>query len=236
MPLIRAIAVAPLQRVQQLPLDGGPTTDGVPTVAEARAALVEILRAPEFQPPAETLLSRVLEQLQTWRDEFFQWLFQKLGLGGEAVETVGWIVLGLIGLGLALVLYFVVRSLLRAARDGRGRGGDEPPGLTVGDAASARARAALDAARRAAERGDLAAAMDALYLGVLYHLDGVGRLRFAERKTAGEYAREFGAPDQRGTWRSLVGAFQPVAFGGRPPTDSAWRSMRAAADELGVPR
>lgn len=201
-----------------------------PTLGEAHDSLREILAQPEFQPPGETLLDRIKE----WAWDLLTSLLGRLGIEGVVGEAVQWILLATIAIGVAMVLLYIVRALLRdAAGSGRRPSSDD---LTVAGPASDRARRALEEAARAADRGDFAGAMRRLYLGVIYTLDAADQLRFAERKTAGEYARELKPAELRRGWRTLVARFYPVAYGGRAATRDGWVAMRDAADTLGVPR
>ncbi|QDU68589.1 DUF4129 domain-containing protein [Engelhardtia mirabilis] len=208
---------------------------GLPTAARAREALLEILTAPEFQPSPVTWLSRIQDQLRQWRDEFLMWIVRQLGLSDGAGDVFAWVVLGVLAVVLALVIFAVVRAVLK--NSGRlGQAPERAADITVVGPATGRAGAALAAARAAAASGNFEGAMHHLYLGALWHLDDAGLVRFEERKTSGEYGRELPRGDRRDAWRAMLGSFHPVAFGGRDATGEHWSSMRSAADGLGVPQ
>ena len=59
--------------------------------------------------------------------------------------------------------------------------------------------------------------MRVLYHGVLLWLDESGQARYEDDKTGGEYADEIRGRELRPSFRSLLRAFYPVAYGGKAP-------------------
>ena len=201
---------------------------------EVFAAVERTLARPEFQPPELSFLEQAWVGVQdAWR-EAQQWVLRQIGgwIGGN--ERLGTVLLVLLFVALAGLLLYTIWSIL-----GRQTSVSERPLPGAASHSSQVLPRATEWSRRAhelARSGRYGEAMRALYHGVLLWLDESGQARYEDGKTGGEYADEIRGRELRPPFRSLLGAFYPVAYGGRPPVEAAWSKMADAAAELGVPR
>ena len=205
----------------------------LPGREEVFAAVERTLGRPEFQPPELSFLEQAWVVVQDALREVQRWVLRQIGewIGGD--ERLGTVVLVLLFVALAGLLLYTIWSFL-----GRQTSLSERP-LPAAASDSEVLPRAHDWSRRAhelARSGRYGEAMRVLYHGVLLWLDESGQARYEDDKTGGEYADEIRGRELRPSFRSLLRAFYPVAYGGRPPVEAAWSKMADAAAELGVPR
>ena len=193
--------------------------------------LREVLARPEFQWADEDAKRSAWQQLRDWVSDQLEALLEFLGAGAGASDGLRSVwQAGCAALALWIGILWIRRLAAGASpsplRDAASQATKQAQAPT--------SAAALAAARASAEAGRLAEAMHELYRAVL--------LSFAERKlvawdparTSGDVARALPPGGDRRSFRALVAAFEPIAFGGRHPNDGAWQRMNAAARELGV--
>ena len=159
----------------------------------------------------------------------FEWIDRELKYDGFALRA-HWILAVLVTV-LVLILGYIVWNLLSQRN---------PEGFMKSTAAPETSyfldpKPHLASASQLASEGKFLEAAHELYQGVVLWLDGLGRARYEEHKTGFEYARELRGSDLHSPYRSLLEAFYPVAFGGRPAHRDAYRRMRSLASEMGVP-
>lgn len=205
----------------------------LPGRQEVFDALDRTLARPEFRPYEPSMLQRAWTWVQdTWREAQLAVLRQIAEWVGGDLQLGRLILIALLVV-LAGFLLYAVWSML-----GRRSAGAEGPGFATPSLSSdvpPRASERLRAAYELAQAGQYAEAMHALYQGAVLWLDEAGKARYEEGKTGGEYAREIEQRELRATFRRLLRAFYPVAYGGRPAVEAAWSKMAAAASSLGVP-
>ncbi len=193
-------------------------------------AIDGVLNRSEFQTQeTSTLLTAIQEKIQEWK----MWILDRLGgLFGSGDGVANTVIVLLSILTVALVAYAIWTVLRAYANEAAAEKISSSSSRTeVGHAPSDE----LARAGSLAAAGRYAEAMHALYRGVLLWLDVFGHARYDDGKTGGEYARELRSGELRRTFRSLLSAFYPVAFGGRGATSGSWDRMRSAASALGVP-
>jgi len=200
-------------------------------VSDVDAALARVLASAEYrEPPADALapfrawLGERLRALVEWLDGIIE---LDAGVVGSAGETLLWA-------SAILAAMLVVRALMRAPGRSAGHAGTAPGPSASAGGVERSLEAELAAAAAAAGAGAFLDAAHALYLAVLLWLDQAGELRYADAKTGADYTGELRG-DRRGAFAALLGAFYPVAYGGRADAASAYAHMRRLASALGVP-
>ena len=191
-------------------------------------AIEGVLARQEFQPA----------QLSWW-DQLKQWFWEKLF--GGVMRAIRWIDLDtplgkaifvFLILSLVAIVAHLVWTIVQALPKRGARRDGAVPAPAAGLAPEPAALAAR--ARELAAAGRFEEAMHALYRATLLHLDDRRLACFEEHKTAGDYVLELTAAEPRRHFRALVGAFDPVAWGGRDAGGNEWEGMRTAAAQLGV--
>jgi hypothetical protein len=148
---------------------------------------------------------------------------------GAVAEVLFW------GLIAGLVVLFVValarmRSNRQATKDEaeernslEPEAGQAPAPETTGDKDVQRL---LDKARRAADRGDLGAAVDAAHAAAVQGLSAAGKLEIDRDRTNGDYLRDLRkAPPLQQQFKVIVGQVEVAQFGGAVPTRGAFDSL-----------
>lgn len=200
--------------------------EGLPEPAAIDAALARVLARPEFARLEPTSLDRAREWLAAQLRMLRDWL----GDGPAFALDVSWLDEALAATAVLLVAVLVHRrGWLRRRRIPRTDAAHAPPAPASG------ARDDLAAAAAAAGAGRFADAMHALYRGVVRWLDDVGRVPWDPARTGEDVARVLHDERLATSFRRLLRAFYPVAYGARPDAAGAYRRMRAAASEMGVP-
>lgn len=209
-----------------------PDDAALPSSEAVRQALERVLQRPEFQKAEPSLAELVQRAIGDAFRSVFDTIQDLMGdrLTGGWVETLVWIGLLVV---LAALLAHLAWSVLQLRVPAQGEG--ESPGATPGETlVSERQRAGLAEASRLAASGAFAEAMHALYHGAVLGLDERGLVRAERFKTGADYAADLG-PALRPSFRSLLSAYYPVAFGGRRAGEPEWLAMRGAATDLGLP-
>lgn len=206
---------------------GGPD---LPAAAAISSAVERVLSRPEFLPPGRTLLQRLWDWIG---DTIHQLLDQVLDLLNDVLERpmVSQVVLIVLTVILIALLLHLIWTIL-ALKEPLKRGDAAPKAAPV---TTLSPQPHLSEAAELAAAGRYLEASRALYLGVILWLDGTGRTRYQESKTGREYARELSGSPLVPPFRKLLGAFYPVAYGGRPAERESFEAMRSAADSMGVP-
>lgn len=153
-------------------------------VAKAILAQSAYRGAPtQTKPPALTLWELFWQWLDHLFRPFFNWLSHAAGTSGATGTLIGIAIIGVAVLLLALLLYRIVVAFVRPA-DRPGRSIFATARLDVRGAAEWRALAA-----QAAEAGDYARAIAALFAAALVALDERALVPFDAACTPGEYRR-----------------------------------------------
>ncbi len=148
-----------------------------------------------------------------------------------------WITWTLLGLLLAVIIFFIVRALMKP----RPSLPEAPPGESwdparIEDLPFELAAAPNDfmaAARVAFDNNDLRLAMILLFSEQLMHLDRKHWIRLAKGKTNRQYLRELRAdPELRATMRKSVWTFERIYFGGEEPERAEVEQMWSDTIEL----
>ncbi len=193
------------------------------------SALDEVLARDEFrweeatvdEPSDPTWLQRLSDGI----DRFFSNLFGGVGGSGQGLQ---YLLIGLGGTALAVILFYVVRGLLAdlvaESRD-KGEEGDEEEALT--------AEAALKRAETLAGAHDYRTAVRYLYLSSLLLLEERGLLRYKRSSTNREYLRSIShLPELSGVLQDVVDVFERVWYGYQPLDEAAYARYEARIDEL----
>jgi len=84
----------------------------------------------------------------------------------------------------------------------------------------------LDKARRAADRGDLGAAIDAAHAAAVQGLSAAGQVELDRDRTNGDYLRDLRkAPPLQQQFKVIVGQVEIAQFGGAVPSRGAFDSV-----------
>ena len=193
---------------------------------EARSTADEILSRPEFSEESPTLIDRLADWLFDRMNDFFAVAF-----GGNRGLWFGYL---LLGLGVTLALYFLVRHFPW----GRLRPSEELAGVetdVVGGRSPDRAEW-LAVAREAEQAGQWSRAVYARYRAMTAGLAAANELRADDSATSGEYRTEFaeGAraePDRVASFGGATDRFEHVWFGGEPAAEPDVEVM-AEADRI----
>lgn len=139
-----------------------------------------------------------------------------------------------------LVLAVFVGALLALLQMRRNRGADEAEDEGAdgaepvpGDAPTASAATGdrdvqrlLDKARRAAERGELGAAIDAAHAAAVQGLSATGHIELERDRTNGDYLRDLKkTPPLHQDFKAIVGQVETAQFGGAPPTRGGFEQV-----------
>ena len=181
----------------------------------AREAAARELADPAYRAAEPSLASRVLD-----------WLGRRIadllsGLGGPVPGGLVVVVV------LALAVFAVVR--VRVGRLTGHRRGDRPVFDRVHTTADHRRAAEL-----AYERGDLTDAVRERFRAIVRELEAKGVLDQRHGRTVDEIAARAGErlPDHRHDLRRAATLFDDVVYGGRRPTDAAYRDLADLDDRL----
>jgi hypothetical protein len=202
----------------------------LPAAEEVRATLERILARPEFRPPERSLLQRAWD----WASEGIRGFLERLlsgmveGLSRPGVFEMFLIICIVLLIAILLHMAWTILAY-REPPEARRRAPEPERALPLSPDPHLASAAELAAAGRFLE------AAHSLYQGVVLWLDGTGRARFHPFKTGGDYARELGTSPPAEHFRALLGAFYPVASGGRTAFQEAYVRMRASASRMGVP-
>lgn len=145
---------------------------------------------------------------------------------GAAAEGLFWVLIG--GLVVALIVALLRMRLSRQGNkdEVEERSSLEPP---PGEAPAARVsgdkdvQRLLDKARRAAERGELGAAIDAAHAAAVQGLSATGHVEVDRDRTNGDYLRDLrNVPPLQQQFKAIVGRVEVAQFGGVTPTRGAF--------------
>lgn len=227
----RAVVLERVRLVQgQLAAAGGDRT------AARLARLEAVLAQPQFAGLAQG--PTLLERLGEWLRTLFEWLGGVLprpagGSGSPipsgAAEGIAWLVAGLGGVAVAILLSYWLTRLLGGfvaeaeARRRREAGAEEP--LT---AVSARRQAQAQA-----QAGQYRQAVRSLYLSALLHLEERGLVRADRSLTNREYlAQAAVAEEVRRHLQPVVQTFDAVWYGVREPDGETFARYQREIDAL----
>jgi hypothetical protein len=202
------------------------TVDGPAPPAHVRAALGEVLAAPEFRGRERYaalmgLADRIRKWVQSW--------FRPLDGGGQALGTfikwLSWIAAAAAFVVLAALVWRLLRS---ASRDTSALARLQP----AADPADARTWARR--ARAAAAAGDAREAVRCAYHAVLHRLDEDGAWTIEEARTPREYLRLLPAADRRHpAVASVARLFEGTWYGGAQPGLDEAQAALGRLGELG---
>ncbi len=203
----------------------------LPARAEVTETIDRVLSGDEFLWKEESYISSLIRQA---KEKFFELLGSALeSLFGLGIDSV--LIARVIIFILAAVLLLLAIKLIILYLDRRRRG--ELPAeqdWVSTQPALQTPSALLDAARHSAAEGRFEEAMHQLYQGVILWLDERELAGYEAGKTGGEYAREIKSAEAKNSFKELLRAFYPVAFGGRSASSEKWASMQSAADKIGA--
>jgi hypothetical protein len=196
---------------------------------EARDAAEEILSRPEFREESPTLVDRAMDWLMERISEILA-----LAFGGDHGLWIGYLILGL---GVVLALYFLVRHV----RWGWLR---KPESLSevgielIADRPLDRSQW-LARAREAEAQGRWSRAVHARYRAMTAGLAAVDELSADDSATSGEHRNEFtrtagSDPARVASFGGATDRFEHVWFGGRPAAETDAAAM-AEADRVVLP-
>jgi hypothetical protein len=176
---------------------------------EARRAAEEILSSPEYREPPESWVAKVFE----WIDDAFSKIFGTLG-GSGGSSVVGWVILVVALIGVAVVVYFAVRSLRRSRRSGDVTEPEPTPRRR-------RREAPVDWDAEAAEleaEGRWRDGLRARYRSLVADLSREQVVDPALSRTTGEHRREVGAtaPAAAPDFGDAAELFDRAWYGNRP--------------------
>ena len=154
-----------------------------------------------------------------------------------AIRILLW---GLLGVGLAFIIYQIVKHAVAQRPNDRDRPRDEPE-VAIDHAAAAAARQVetdverlLASARAAAAAGDFRRAIDDAYAALLRKLEGAGVVRVEPHQTNGDHVRDVGRklPAIRPRMQAVVATVEGMQFGGEPPAEASFRSVWTGVTSL----
>jgi hypothetical protein len=241
------------------PADGTPAVETTPrpgtpsAVDRAREALGKVLDQPRYKKRTETpeiglseRLDSLLQRFTNWCIRFLDapppgtpaWLTTILRFFGALLPATWW---GMALLFLAPILLIVLILIIRARRrreKSQTKTGPAPDpvfGATTTQAAPAEAyseEAWRREARLLAQRGELRAAVRALYNGVLLSLQRSGLIKFEKGRTNWEHVRELRKRDRAmaGRLEPLTRMFDQVWYGKKPVESRAFDTFLAESD------
>ena len=145
---------------------------------------------------------------------------------GALAEGLFWILIGALVVAVVAALLRIRLSRQANKDEVEERSSLEPP---PGEAAPAPTsgdkdvQRLLDKARRAAERGELGAAIDAAHAAAVQGLSATGHVEVDRDRTNGDYLRELRkVPPLQQQFKAIVGRVEVAQFGGVAPTRGAF--------------
>ena len=145
---------------------------------------------------------------------------------GTIAEFAFWAMVAALVLGVIVSIARMRRSRQEAPDEAEGprsqapEASEEAEPLASGDRDVARL---LDKARRAAERGELGAAIDAAHAAAIQGLSAAGHVEVDRDRTNGDYLRDLRkAPPLQQEFKAIVGQVEVAQFGGVAPTRGAF--------------
>lgn len=185
-----------------------------------REALAEVYRRPELLGAERKTLFEILSE----------WLARWLGtVEGSAPPWMSRVLVGILA-GLAILLLAQIAWAARGLFVRAHRKSEGAPPAAPGRPDPARHRRAAEAA---AARGDYVAAVRALYRYALARLHEVGRVRYDESKTGGDYLQELAHGLDRGEpFARFLGDVERVLFGGRPCGPDQFEHLSGLAESV----
>ncbi|MBI3073471.1 MAG: DUF4129 domain-containing protein [Deltaproteobacteria bacterium] len=144
----------------------------------------------------------------------------------EISSSVGWVLLVVAGILLAVAVFYLVRLVRRRlGHAGDGASVRTPSGAVDEPRTSAEA---LARAESNAAQGAFLEAVRFLHLAILLRLNEQNLLRFHDSMTNGECARALRNDSRRRqTYRRLANRCDGVVFGGIPATRETWNDSQA---------
>lgn len=202
------------------------TVDGPAPPAHVRAALGEVLAAPEFRGRDRyAALMGLAERIRDWMRSWFRPLEGGDRTIGTFMKWLSWIAAAA---AFALLAALVWRLLRGASRDAGALARLQP----AVDAADARTWAGR--ARAAAAAGDAREAVRCAYHAVLHRLDEEGAWTIEEARTPREYLRLLPAADRRHPAVAFVARlFEGTWYGGAQPGLDEAQAALGRLGELG---
>jgi hypothetical protein len=200
------------------------TVDGPAPPAHVRAALGEVLAAPEFRGREQyAALMGLADRMRKWVEGWFRPLEGSGHAIGTFMKWLSWIAAAAAFLVLAALVWRLLRS---ASRDTSAVTARLKPAADPADARTWAGRA-----RAAAAAGDAREAVRSAYHAVLHRLDEDGAWTIEEARTPREYLRLLPAADRRHpAVASVARLFEGTWYGGvQPGLDEA----QAAVGRLG---
>jgi len=192
-----------------------------------REKLTEVLRRPEFK-------KRQIEE--DWRARFMQWLLEKLGflLPRTATKAVGsllrWILYGLAGVTLVVVLFVLVRAALPLLTRDHRMGHAQTPSAPGESETQETLLVLADARTRA---GDLRGAARAIFRWLLLGLHGSGRLDYDPALTNREHLTRLKAgADVRAGFERVSSQFERIWYGLHTVAPEELATFRAECQHL----
>jgi hypothetical protein len=193
--------------------------DPEPSVETGRKALGQWTRYPWYDSATDA--AQPIDIMHPWDWSFLDLFSGFPSIGGQWIEVLG---LGLLGVLLALLIYLMVRMILRRqpAEDADSQGlGELAEKLedsrrfdALPSAAARRKSNLLEEARRHYRNGDYGEAIIYLFSYQLLQLDKHQLIRLARGKTNRQYVRELGPRVELGYLLTItMQAFEDVFFG-----------------------
>jgi hypothetical protein len=202
------------------------TTGGPAPPPHVRAALADVLAAPEFRGRDRyTGLLALVDRLRTWVRSWWPSLPKAEHTVVPIVRVISWVVAG----AAFVILAFLVFRLLRGStREASARFRD------TGSLDPADARTWARRAREAAAAGDAREAVRCAYHAVLHRLDEQGAWTIEEARTPREYVRLLASADGRRPAVSFVARlFEGTWYGGQQPGIADAQAALVRLGELG---
>lgn len=145
---------------------------------------------------------------------------------GLVAELAFWALVAALVVAVVLSIVRMRRSRDEVEEDAEGPASLAPPApdapapIASGDRDVARL---LDKARRAADRGNIAAAIDAAHAAAVQGLSATGNIEVDLDRTNGDYLRDLRkTPPLQQDFKAIVSRVEVAQFGGIPPTRSAF--------------
>jgi len=202
------------------------TTGGPAPPPHVRAALAEVLAAPEFRGRDRYAgLLALVDRVRKWIRSWWPSLPKAERTVVPVVRVISWAVAGVAFIVLAFLVFRLLRS---STRDASAR-------LREGEAVDrADARTWARRARDAAAAGDAREAVRCAYHAVLHRLDEQGAWTIEEARTPREYVRLLTAADGRRPAVSFVARlFEGTWYGGLQPELPDAQAALVRLGELG---
>ena len=201
-----------------LALRDGPRAQPQP---DSIAELEAILARPEFAEQVEEV--GFWERI--WRP-ILDWFFENFNPNARLLGAWGYLVAGLFAIGLAVFLWFWIRSLRRQFSAETASPFDNDSDLNLSSST------ALQEAQAKASGGDYREAVRYLYLSTLLNLDERDQLKFDRSKTNREYLRQVSGTAFAATLGSVIDVFDRVWYGFQPIDETTYRRYEQQVKEL----